>query len=123
MDLGLLCQCICQVICCIIILLYGILILIVIVLLPQLLVCVWVILLHRSQDMLLASLLQDALHACQILSLQAELLPVLRISIFQGAPRAGSVMQEVHQNRALWRQWLACHVRACWAQYVQLTFR
>ena len=87
MDLSLLCQCICQVICCIIILLYGILILIFIVLLHQLLVCFWVILLQGSQDMLLASLLQDALQACQMSFQQAELLPVLKVSILQGALR------------------------------------
>ena len=87
MDLSLLCQRICQVICCIIILLYSIFVLIFIVLLHQLLVCIWVILPQGSQDMLLASLLQDALHACQLSCLQADALPVLRISRLQGASR------------------------------------
>ena len=119
MDLCLLCQCICQVICCIIILLYSILIPIFIVLLHQLLVCFWVILLQGTQDMLLASLLQDALHACKMLPLQAESLPVLIISILQGAPRA-CVDRECAVRNALAQsteEAMACsHVRACYEQ-------
>ena len=99
MDLSLLCQCVCQVVCCIIILLYGILIPIFIVSLLQLLICFWVILLQGSQDMLLASLLQDALHARQLSSLQAELLLIL--GKHSGCVCTGSVLQEVRQHRAL----------------------